>query len=149
MSRIGNIQLKASKPLSPLHPKALLSLGDHIRKVRLERNFSQPEVAKIIGVTTDAITYWENNRNNPRISHLPKAIEFLGYNPLVNKELDSIGERLLYYRQKLGLSRKLLAKQIGLDEGTLMRIEEGKERILLKTQEKLKICFMKLQSPPP
>ncbi|MCF8248207.1 MAG: helix-turn-helix domain-containing protein [Saprospiraceae bacterium] len=120
-----------------MFPVELNTLGDHIRKVRLERNLSQPQVAKIIEVTTDCVTYWENNRNEPRISYLPKIIEFLGYDPQINFEIESLGTQLQQYRRETGLSLKILAKQIGMDEATLKRIE-GEKEVFAKTRLKVK-----------
>jgi len=42
----------------------------------------QSDVAKIFGVSTDCVTYWENNRSAPQIIFYPKIMEFLGYSPL-------------------------------------------------------------------
>ena len=42
----------------------------------------QSDVAKIFDVSTDCVTYWENNRSTPQIIFYPKIIEFLGYSPL-------------------------------------------------------------------
>jgi DNA-binding XRE family transcriptional regulator len=90
----------------------------------LDRNLSQPQEAKIIGVTTDTITLWENNQCLPRIGYTPKIIAFLGYNPLT-PPLKTLSQILLHYRQQEGITRKKLAKKIGIDEATLTRLEEG------------------------
>ena len=75
-----------------MYPKQLKTLGDHIRAKRLDLGLIQKNVAGIIGVTTDTITNWEKNRNEPMYRHNPRIIEFLGYCPL---ELQStFNERL-------------------------------------------------------
>jgi len=78
---ICNIQLKASKPIRKPCPKQLITYGDHLRKKRLDLNLSQSQVAKIINVTTDSITNWELNRNEPNLNQVPKIISLLGYTP--------------------------------------------------------------------
>jgi DNA-binding XRE family transcriptional regulator len=116
------LTLRCKRPISPPYPKKIVTTGDHIRKVRLDRGLYQSDVAKIIGVTTDAITNWELNRVKPKVSLYPKIIEFLGYNPMERK-LKSLGERVIYYRYSKGIQSKVLAKQIGIDPATLTRIE--------------------------
>lgn len=78
---ICNIQLKAKKPNKKPYPKELVTYGDHLRTKRLDLNLFQPQVAKIINVTTDSITNWELNRNEPNLNQIPKIILFLGYKP--------------------------------------------------------------------
>jgi DNA-binding transcriptional regulator YiaG len=65
---ICNIQLKAQKPNRKPYPKELLTYGEHLRKRRFDLDFSQPQVAKLINVTTDTITNWELNKNTPELS---------------------------------------------------------------------------------
>ena len=60
-------------------PTEILTIGDHIRAKRVHLGLSQSQVAKKIGVTPDAITNWELNRNEPRISYMPKIIACLLY----------------------------------------------------------------------
>ena len=76
-----DIQLKAKKPLPKGYPPTLDKVGDHLRKVRLDKKLRQKDVAKIIGVTEDCIYRWEKNKTYPFISYWPKIIEFLGYDP--------------------------------------------------------------------
>ena len=77
---ICHLELKAKKPCRKPYPKELKTYGDHIRKKRLDLNLSQPQVAKIINVTTDTITNWELNRNTPSIRQVHKIIAFLKIN---------------------------------------------------------------------
>ena len=41
------------------------SLGKIIREERLSKNLKQEELAKIIGVTQDSISLWENDKRIP------------------------------------------------------------------------------------
>ena len=84
---ICHIELKAQKPNRKPYPKELKTYGDHLRKKRLDLNLSQPQVAKIINITTDSITNWELNRNNPSLKQVQKIILFLEYTP-INKECE-------------------------------------------------------------
>lgn len=71
------LTLYAKKPYRKPFPKEIKTLGDQLRKVRLERNMSQKEVAKIIGVTTDTITNWELNRNKPQKKYSKQIKNYL------------------------------------------------------------------------
>ena len=60
------IELKAARPLSvPDYPKTLNTLGDHIRKKRLDLELLQKDVANIIGINESTIWNWENNYATP------------------------------------------------------------------------------------
>lgn len=136
---ICQLTLKAQKPsLIPQNPQ---SIGEHIRKRRLEQNLFQADVARLIGVEETSIYNWESNRSNPSIKNIPEIIKFLGYLPNIypNKTL---GEKLIYYRKVHGLSQKKLAVKLGIDQGTLRRIEKNssasKKSLIQKIIDKLK-----------
>jgi DNA-binding XRE family transcriptional regulator len=76
--------LKAQKPLNSAYPLELRTLGDHIRKRRLDLKLFQKEVARLIGVDEVTIWNWENNKVKPTHWRLPKIIKFLGYVPGVS-----------------------------------------------------------------
>jgi len=59
-----------------------ITLGDHLRRHRLELGLYQKDVAIQIGVTTSTIWNWENNWSSITLSCMPKVIKFLGYNPI-------------------------------------------------------------------
>lgn len=56
-----------------------VSIGDHIRKKRLQLKLCQIDVAGICGVSEDRIRNWEKNRSTPQIQFFPRVINFLGY----------------------------------------------------------------------
>lgn len=63
-------------------PTDLITIGDHIRKKRIELDIFQKEVAEIIDVSEDCITFWEKGRSSPQKRYLEKIKLFLGYDPL-------------------------------------------------------------------
>jgi DNA-binding transcriptional regulator YiaG len=69
---------------------------------------------------------WERGHREPAIWALPGIIKFLGYVPFAIGE--SLPERLIGYRKIHGLSRKKLARILGVDEGTLWRWETEQRR---------------------
>jgi len=118
-------RISCKKPKDCAYPKELLSLGDHLRKHRLDQGLLQKEVAERLGVDEATVFNWEKNRNQPALAHIPRIIRFLGYNPLV--EEGSLGKRLKQYRKVHGISQKDLARRLGVDPGTLAQWERGKE----------------------
>src|SRR5690606_30970241 len=57
------------------------TLGQHIRKRRMDLGLFQKDIAEIVGTSIDSITFWENGRAQPQIHFFPKIISFLGYYP--------------------------------------------------------------------
>ena len=119
-----DVTLSAKKPQSEAYPKALKTIGDHLRKRRLDLKLYQKDVAKLLGVDTNSVTNWEKNRTCPRMYLLPKIIEFPGYDPL-QSNATTLGERIKQYRIQKGLSLRRLAEELGVDPGTLAKWERG------------------------
>ena len=57
-------------------------MGEQIRKRRLDLDLRQIDVAKIVGCDEMTVVNWEKGYATPRINHMPKVVEFLGFNPL-------------------------------------------------------------------
>jgi len=86
------------------------SLGEHLRKVRLERRLFQKDLGKRFGVHTESVKNWETGITVPTIHVIPKIIEFLGYDP---KPLPStLSGQIAYARRRLGYTQNELAKEI-------------------------------------
>ncbi len=127
------LTLKALKPL-PFYPQALQTIGDHLRKKRLDLNFFQKDVAKIIGADETSVNNWENNKATPSVPFLPKIIRFLGYIPYDSTRkasegiIGSLGEKIRASREYFGLSQTKLARHLKIDPTTLSRWEESKNK---------------------
>jgi len=115
--------------LSSQYPQAPTTLGDHIRKKRLDLKLLQKDVAKILGTQIDTVTYWENNRVELSLDFLPKIINFLGYVPL-SIISDDTRRKLVTYRRLLGYSHDELAIKLEIDPGTLLNWEKLKQGLL-------------------
>lgn len=53
-------------------------LGETIKALRIEKGLTQPQLAKLVGVSKGMISIWENNINEPKASYiiaLVKAFE--------------------------------------------------------------------------
>jgi transcriptional regulator with XRE-family HTH domain len=74
-----HLRLKAAKPQNPAYPKKLKTIGDHIRKRRLDLG---RDVATRIGFTEPSVWNWESNASAPHWHSLKAIVDFLGYDPL-------------------------------------------------------------------
>lgn len=55
-----------------------MSIGDNIRRLRLEKDILQQDIAKAIGVSDKAISAWENGTRIPRMGAIQKMADFFG-----------------------------------------------------------------------
>lgn len=51
-------------------------LGEKIKELRTNEKLSQPELAKIIGVSNGIISIWENNINEPKATYIKKLAQY-------------------------------------------------------------------------
>ncbi|MGB3341233.1 MAG: helix-turn-helix transcriptional regulator [bacterium] len=58
----------------PVGPK---TLGEKIRKKRMDLGLFQKDVAKFVGVVTDTVTLWEKGRKEPSKRYLKRIEQFL------------------------------------------------------------------------
>ena len=58
----------------PVNPK---TIGEYIRKKRMDNRLLQSEVANIIGVSEESIWNWENSRTKPSKKNLKLINEFV------------------------------------------------------------------------
>jgi transcriptional regulator with XRE-family HTH domain len=121
------VRLTTEKPKPPKYPKRLESLGDQIRKKRLDLGLLQRHVAIQIGVSESSIYNWERNRNSPQVHDMPAIIRFS----------ESFPERLRSFRQLLGLTEKAIAQRLGIDPTTIRQWESGRR----KPSRKLLVAF--------
>ena len=97
----------------------------------MEKRLLQEDVAKLLGVTTDSVTNWENNRTLPMVHLMPRIIKFLGYNPVYNN-IVTLGDQVKFYRLINGLSHKALGKILGVHGTTVAAWEEINSKPSLK-----------------
>lgn len=118
------MRLTARKPSDPAYPKEIRTLGDHLRKRRLDLGLRQRQVALTLGVDAMTVNNWEVGRTAPKISFIPSIYDFLGYGPWEPPE--GFGRWLGQVRRGLGLSRRKLAQRLAVDVTTVDRWERGK-----------------------
>ncbi len=54
------------------------NVGARIRQLRFEKHWTQDDIAEKVGVTREAVSYWELNRRTPAIGTLEKIAQVLG-----------------------------------------------------------------------
>ncbi|MGO4289873.1 recombinase family protein [Chitinophaga sp. RAB17] len=106
------------------YPENPATIGEHIRKKRIDSGLTQAELAKILDVSTDCVTYWENNRSKPQITYYPRIHLFLGFCTTTINETN-FRERLRTYRWKNGISCKDMARLLKVDTSTVRAWEKG------------------------
>lgn len=55
-----------------------MKIAEKIKELRIDRQISQTELAKAIGVAKSAISFWENAVNEPKASYIVKLANFFG-----------------------------------------------------------------------
>lgn len=118
-----NVVISAEKPRTAGYPDHLETIGDHIRKRRLELGLLQREVAEIIGVPETTVQMWECYGYEPRIRNWPGIIFFLGCEPFPPPT--TMAEKVKAIRRRLGLTNRELAQRIQADPGAITRWEAG------------------------
>jgi transcriptional regulator with XRE-family HTH domain len=141
-STICYVTLSATKPKDRSYPAELNTIGDHLRKRRLDLGLLQREVAERIGVTKCTIQYWETNRVVPALRFRPRIAVFLGYDTSGWSEPESVAERLKAHRVRLGLSRKKLAALLGVDPSNIAGWETEKHKPSKKSLELIDTFLM-------
>ena len=65
------------------YPASPETLGEHLRKKRVDLSLSMGQLVKQLGlgVTASAIEKWERNQNYPTVFNRKRIIEFLGFDP--------------------------------------------------------------------
>lgn len=62
--------------------------GDVVKKLRINQNISQVELAKKLGVSKQTVSNWENNNIQPSIDMLTKVAEYFSVTTDYLLELD-------------------------------------------------------------
>lgn len=89
------------------------TLGEKIKKERTEKGLTGEELGKIIGVSRNAISNWENNRRVPDNETLKKLSQIF----------DCTTDYLL------GLADKKIDEQLVMEQSTQYRTREQNEKI--------------------
>ena len=102
------------------------TLGDHIRKRRLDLKLGKREAGQRMGVGTATLSYWELGKREPQLSYIRHILEFLGYDPRPPMPTTTLAERLVAYRYKYGITHKQLAEILDVDACTISKWERNR-----------------------
>ena len=69
---------KSRPPGYPEHPK---TVGEHLKRARLDSGLPQRQVAEAIGFHHASLLNWQRGRAEPKRRYLPGILRFLGYDP--------------------------------------------------------------------
>lgn len=97
-----DLVLRTPKPLDRAYPTEFRTVGDHLRKRRLDLGPFQREVALRIGVDKTTVFNWEAGTVSPHLRALPGVIEFLGYDPRRSPGASDLGRPL-----RLNMTRRV------------------------------------------
>ena len=83
--------------------------------------FRQIDVAQHLGVNENSIIAWEMNKSSPNLHYIPRIIAYLGYLPFADIQVQEkpFAEQIILLRQMRGISQATLARQLGINPGTL------------------------------
>ena len=107
--------------------------GNKIRQFRLEKGYSQKELAKLLNVTSRTISRWEQNNNQPNPDELHKLAKLIGVSA-EDLERDNDVSVNGYESKQIVLERisdsvdNLVTGQESINESIVAEREEFRER---------------------
>jgi transcriptional regulator with XRE-family HTH domain len=108
------------------YPESPSTLGEHLKKRRLDLGLMQREVASRLGIHLATYRNWEEERHEPEARFFGGLVAFLGYDPEAPPPTSPLGERIKAARRRQGLSQEELACHLGLDQKTIWAWETGR-----------------------
>ena len=131
-----SIQIPLEKQQLPGYPEFPITVGEHIRKKRMDLGLLQREVAEIIGVTESSIWNWEHG-TEPELQYNQRIIKFLGYIPFDCPD-DTVG-RLAWYKRAMGMNLDQLGEIMGRDPEQLSDWLSGRHHPFRKNRDKIEL----------
>ncbi len=137
MRPILPLHLTSLKPKHFRYPKAIITVGDELRKVRMDRKLTQHQVAKMIKVNRNFVYEMELGHHTNTIFALHKVYLLFGFIPKTLKVNEStLRGKIFAHRIVNGLTYNSIANKIGVDKSTIARFERGK---VIKKETEFKI----------
>lgn len=117
------------------YPGKPKTLGEHLRKCRLDLYQTQEQVARVFEITVTAYISWEGDDNIPSVRKWPTVVRFLGYDPTPTPT--SFAESVAALRRLLGFDKKRLATRLGVDVKSVLNWEAGRTKPFSGVRQKL------------
>ncbi len=122
-------------------------LENRLLEIREYHNLYQKDIAKIIKVSQQAYSFWENNTKIIPLSHLNELCNYFNIsmdyalnlsksktstkiNKIDNLNRVEIGKRLAWLRHEKNITNRALAKELNTTSSTISAYETGKTLIL-------------------
>jgi len=131
--------LKAKRSLPLNYPQYPKTIGEHIKKRRMDLKLLQKDLAKKLGTTGSSIVNWETNKTYPTLIYMPRIVDFLGYWPY-DPKIKTLGQRIKRARKFRSLTQESLARIIEVDPSTVANWERDEKKASEKLFERLN-CF--------
>jgi transcriptional regulator with XRE-family HTH domain len=87
----------------------------------------QSDLARELGVWTSTVNTWENHHFDPDVQHIPKIVQFLGYDPFGPRP-SSFPAGLKAARTAARLTRRQLAARLRIHRATVAKWERDEAR---------------------
>ena len=138
----GPLRFKATKPA--LVVPSPRTLGQHLRKRRLQLGLGRGQAGELLAVTGPTVKHWETDQTTPHTTYTAAIIKFLGYYPF--PEPTDVAGQLRAKRRVKGWSIRQAARALGVDPTTWGDWERGRA-ILLRAHRKLDARLLGLAEP--
>lgn len=117
------------------YPENPGTVGEHLRKRRLDLRQTQVQTARQFGITPTAYIKWESGHIVPSVSKWPEVLRFLAYDPLPPPV--TFAESVTALRRALGLDKRRLAARLAVDVKSILNWEAQKTVPVRQTAHKL------------
>ena len=116
---------------------------NRIKELRQSKGLTQAELAQKVGISEQAVSFYENDRRKPKMETWNKLADFFNVSvPFLQGMPEPAGKnRLKELRQKKNLTLKKLGKHVGMLDSTLSQYENGKREPGQEVWQKLAYYF--------
>lgn len=111
------------------------TLGEHLRKRRLEFDQTQENMAIRFRISLTAYNSWEANRVVPKLAKWPEIVRFIGYDP--TPPPTKFSQAVAALRRSLGLDKHQFAKRLQVDVKSVLNWEASRTEPFPKMRKKL------------
>lgn len=114
-------------PMAARDYDAPCDIARSIRRIRLKNGMTQAEFGDIAGVSSMAVSQWENGRSVPRMGAIRAiASHFkIPASEVVDGAFDSTGKRIAKARALAGMTQRQLADALGITQQSVYYYESG------------------------
>lgn len=121
------VRLRANIP-DRRYPEELKTIGDHLRKRRLDLGLRQKDLGALVGAAKPTVDAWEHRGTRPKPDVLRRIVDLLGYEPEEATSPTFLVQKLSAVRRELRLARSQIAEILGLSYEALWAWETGRRR---------------------